>query len=309
MTRFRWYHCLAGLILLVSNAYAKPSQIEPIVDNSTSWLPTRYAQVDIVFSGMVRNEEGMRYGYFFQIQRDDKKYHARATLINAQTKEVLIYEDSEALIEEPELNHWQVGANFLRFNPINNSWVFGVKKKDKLGFNFKVDLLDKSDHIPSAQNLRDGIELLVNQTSQLNGHIRTVATDNEQFVTAPHAWLRQLWVSKQQKSKHEVTGVLCRFDDGSGFYSMKMREQDALRGSVAGWRNELGETISMSQFVDVSDADSGDWKILIASPKLSFMLHNLLPAEKTFIAGLVNKPAAGFCTIDHDEISQEDAVG
>ncbi len=210
------------------------------------------AQASWTFSGTVSSENGELYNYFFQMQRQANRFHSIATLINNQTNKVLLYEESNNTIEHLVTTNWRVGRAFMQFNPINNSWVFGVTTKANKGFNFKVDMLGQPLTMPLSQGLRSGIELLVNQTGRLNGHLQAGdLSAKDQFVTAPKAWFKQVWVSKSQASIHPLTGVLCQFNDGSGFYSVNLQESDALRGAVAGWLDIEGTVIPMSQFVSI----------------------------------------------------------
>lgn len=258
-----------------------------------------------VFSGMVSTENGDHYNYYFQMQRKDRHFHAVATLIDSQSKKILLFEEQDATLEQVPASKWQVGKTFMQFNPINNSWVFGVKTKRRGGFNFKVDMLGQALTMPLSQDLRPGVELLINQTGRLNGHLQTgeqPATD--QFVTAARAWFKQIWVAQSQASLHPLTGVLCQFNEGSGFFALNLQEPDALRGAIAGWRDAQGLAMPISQFVSIKE-NEGLWSISIASPKIHLSLQKALTrgSEKhQLIAGLTEGEMPGFCTITKDEI-------
>lgn len=283
----------------------EPAKIE--LEKTENTISFNALQAYWVFSGIVTNESGERYNYYFQMERQDTKLHAVATLIDSQNKEVLLFEESNTVIKHPDAKNWHVGRAFMQFNPINNSWVFGVKAKAKVGFNFKVDMLRQTMSIPTAQDLRSGVELLVNQTGRLNGHLQTGPTSKEQFVTAPKAWFKQVWVSKPQDSMHPLTGILCQFNDGSGFYAVNLQEADALRGAVAGWRDVQGSAVSMSQFVSIKKTKDGLWHIRIPSPKIRLSLNDALVNENEkhqLIAGLTDGLMPGFCTITKDEVGQ-----
>lgn len=263
-------------------------------------------QASWTFSGNVTNENNERYSYFLQIQRNNAQFHAIATLLDATSKGVLIYEESNTLIDQPELDHWQVGNIFLRFNPVNNSWVFGVKAKDKKGFNFKVDTLGLTKtQQPKQQNLRAGLELLISQTGQLNGHVQVDEKSTEQFVTAKKAWFRQIWVSKAQDDNHKLTSVLCEFNNGSALYSVNLPEEDAVRGTMAGWRDEQGKSLTMSQFLTIKEEKDNTWQLHISSPKTDLLIHNLIgniDNSHQWIVGLTEGSLPGFCAINFDEI-------
>ncbi len=259
-----------------------------------------------VFSGIVANESGEHYDYYFQIQRKNTQFYALATLIDSQSKEVLLFEEGNTTIENADTKNWHVGNAFMQFNPINNSWVFGIKTKEKKGFNFKIDMLAQAVSPPVSQDLRSGVELLINQTGRLNGHLQTGEKAKDQFVTAPKAWFKQIRVNKPQDNLHSLTGILCQFNDGSGFYAVNLQEPDALRGAIAGWRDIQGSAMAMSQFVSVKEADQeGIWHIRIPSPKVHLTLQDVLTKSTNshqLIAGLADGSMPGFCAISKDQI-------
>lgn len=298
---------LAGVLSGMS-AHAEDAT-EPVV--LQKMLSLHANQADWTFSGIITNESGERYHYFFQIQRNDTRFHGLATVIDGQSKSVLIYEEGSTLIEQPELTHWQVGNMFLRFNPINNSWVFGVKNKGQKGFNFKVDLFGLTDkQLSKQQDLRSGIELLISQTGHLNGHLQIDETGHgqEQFVTAKKSWFRQIWVNKPQTAKHPLTSVLCEFNDGSAFYSVTIPEADALRGSIASWRDGQGTPVAMSQFVTIHEEKNNLWQIHIPSPKALLSLQNMLDKineTHQLVIGPINGAMPGFCAISREEIDEQ----
>ncbi len=284
-------------LLIASSIYAAE-----VVEESNPTPPTP-THANWVFSGVVTNESGENYGYFFQMQRNGLQFHSIAALFDGQSKQVILLDESQAIIEDHTPNNWRVGRSFLRFNPINNSWIFGLKTEDHKGFNFKVDMLKQTDSIPVAQDLSPGVLLLVNQTSHLNGHVQAGNDSKEQFVTAKNAWFRQVSVTAQQDKNHPFTGVLCRFNDGSGFYSVNLNETDALRGAVAGWFDEQGISARMSQFINVKqDPKEGPWHIRVASPHLHLVLSDYIK-QNSVVAGFVaDEKAPGFCMLSKDTL-------
>ncbi|MBA4696438.1 MAG: hypothetical protein H2069_03485 [Legionella sp.] len=272
-------------------------------DNPTH-APLNIAQGNWVFSGMVTNEHGEHYSYYFQINREGKVFHAVATLLDPEKKSIF-WEEESATITTPEATYYRVGNAFLKFNEVNNTWIFGVQTKEKKGFNFKVDMLSQAGNALPAKNLRPGIKLRVSQTGRLNGHIQIGGSNEEQFVTSQTAWFRQVWITKPQEKAHVFSGVLCQFTDGSAFYALNLPEEDALRGAIAGWRDPDGKTIPMSQFVTTEAGKDGDWLINIRSPKKRLLLPEVLIREngsKQWIAGLTDKTHPGFCVINNDKI-------
>lgn len=302
---------IAHLLMAAEPEAARMLETTP-EDNEPSALQRLHSlhatQADWTFFGVVTNESGEHFNYFFQIQRDYDRFHGIATVIDAQDRSVVIYEDSYTLIEQPELAHWQVGNLFLRFNTITNSWVFGVKKKGKKGFNFKVDMLGSTDaSYAKQQTLRPGINLLINQTGRLNGHLQLEEPGKELFVTAKKAWFRQVWVSKPQTSSHFLSSVLCEFSNGSTFYNISIPELDSLRGSIAGWRNDDGKSSSISQFITTQQEKDGFWSIKLSSPKMELSFLNLLNKineTNQLMVGIPLGSLTGFCAITKREIEE-----
>jgi hypothetical protein len=291
------------LMLCINFGFAADEQ--GIIESS--FLPTDAAYANWAFSGVVTNENGERYGYLFQMQREENTFHSIAALFNAQTKEVIAREEGRADINASNTCDWVVGHSFLRFNPINTSWIFGFKNQDKNGFNFKVDMLKQPEHDPLTQALRHGVEFVIRQTGQLNGHVYVSGNSEEEFVTAKSAWFRQIWLANHQDKNHQLSGVLCRFNDGSGFYSMNMPEPDAIRGAIAGWFDAQGMPANMSQFINVKQAaEGGPWHIKITSPNLHLVLNDFIQQDSV-VAGFVNeKDLQGFCMLSQDAMGEKE---
>ncbi|MDI9819382.1 MULTISPECIES: hypothetical protein [unclassified Legionella] len=301
-TWFLYFILLTGSCI-TATVVAEPEKTPP---EQTKEIPSFDAlQANWVFSGIVTNESGERYHYFFQMQRNNSRFHATAMLLGGQNKQVLLFEESNAVIENPEPGNWHVGHNFLQFNPINDSWIFGVKRNNKTGFNFKADMLSSTKDSVATQDLRSGVELLVSQTGRLNGHLQVGEDNKEQFVTGEKAWFRQIWVSQFQENLHPFTGILCQFNDASGFYAVNLQEEDALKGAIAGWRDAQGEPVSMSQFVTVQEGKEGIWNIHIPSPEIKLILQDALVKggeNYQLVAGLTGELKPGFCIINKDKI-------
>ena len=296
---------LVCIVIFISHFGYAASNVLP----ATNFIPTDATHASWVFSGVVTNEDGEKYGYFFQMQRDNENLHAIAALFDAENNHAILIDENEAKITDPMTYNWHVGHAFLRFNPINDSWIFGLKTKENKGFNFKVDMLKQSENIPVVQPLRPGVELLVTETSQLNGHIDLGNDSKEQFVTAKNAWFRQIWLSAHQEKSHPFTGVLCRFTDGSGFYSANMIAPDALRGSVAGWSNTKGMPATVSQFINVKQANDGPWHIRIASPNLHLVLSDYVKQNSVIAGFLKTGKSPGFCMLSRDLIGEQKILG
>ena len=267
---------------------------------SPHFLPADGQHVHWAFSGVAFGEDGEQYGYFFQMDRDGSHFRSHTALFDAQTKAVILSDESEAQLDAPKSYYWRVGHSFLKFNPINDSWVFGLKTKDQKGFNFKIDMASSLDKPARSEMLRSGVLVLVGQTSLLNGHIKIGDDKKEQFVTAKHAWFRQVWMTSSQDTDHAINGVLCRFDDGSSFYSVNLPESDALRGASAGWFDPEGVPAAMSQFIRVKTLTNKDEvDIRIPSPERHVIL-SLGLKNASVMAGFVTGKTPGFCVLSED---------
>ena len=300
MIRVRLCGFFACFALLISGSLYAADGSETV--EQTKLLPPAPIHANWVFSGLVTNESGDTYGYFFQMQRDGDQFHSISALFDAQTKQVILLDESEALIHDTIPYNWHVGRAFMRFNPINDSWIFGLKTQDKKGFNFKVDMLTRSGTLPVVQNLRPGVQLLVNQTSHLNGHIQAGADSKEQFVTAKNAWFRQIWLAEHLDKSYPFTGVLCRFNDGSGFYSVNITESDTLRGTIAGWSDEQGLSTAISQFINVKQDSEGHWNIRIASPRLHLVLSDFIKKNSVIAGFVAEEKTPTFCILTNEVI-------
>lgn len=273
---------------------------DPVVEKA-KFSPVEAQHATWVFSGIVSSESGEDFGYFFQLQRENEHFHASVALINSSNKQVIFREESDAELTENTPYDWRVGHAFLRFNPINDSWIFGVKNQSKQGFNFKVDMLKQFAAKPSFHHLRSGLTMMISQTSDLNGHISMGEDHPEQFVSAKDAWFRQIWQEKADTDHvHRLTSVLCRFQDGSSFYSVNLPELDAESGAVAGWFNPLGERKAMSQFIQVSQSKEGAWRIKSPSPHLDMKLADASQQHNIAAGFIDNDKKPGFCMVNKE---------
>lgn len=288
-----------ALLLLAAGANAAASTLEnppaaPLPEPENAYW---------IFSGMVTNEGGENFGYFFQMERQGMQFQVHSALLDSQTNKVIFSYDQEEKLETPVDNKWKVGNAFLRFNPINESWVFGVKTAEKKGFNFKVDMLNTPIERSETQTLRPGLEALVHQTSRLNGHIQAEGKEAEQFVTANNAWFSKVWLSAKQDSAHNINSSFCRLNDGSGFYTENLKETDARLAFLASWRDAAGNPVKMSQFMNKDLLNDKTWKISLMLPKLEFTLVNLLEnnAANHLAAGFFQEAPKGFCFFSQQE--------
>jgi hypothetical protein len=262
------------------------------------------------FSGTVTNESGDRYGYFFQMQRQGSEFHAKTALIDGETNTLLLFYEGDEKIENPNHLNWHVGRSFIRYNPINDSWIFGLKLADKKGFNFKVEML-KDEKQGSTQVLRPGVELQAQLTSRLNGNVSVGEHTKEQFVTSDKAWFGKLRFTKDQKTAHDISTTFCGLENNSGFYSANLKERDATGAAVAGWRDAAGAEVKMSQFISIKSLAENEWLMQVGLPKLNLkVLNTLKKVEKSplWIAGFSKEQPAGFCYIAQQSFAKAETL-
>lgn len=261
-----------------------------------------------IFSGMVTNESGTRYGYFFQMQRQGSDFHVKTALIDGQTNQLAQFYEHAATIDDPTQLNWQVGRSFIRFNPINDSWVFGVKAEHEKGFNFKVDMLKQINNDSETIVLRPGIELQALQTSRLNGHIQMGAGNKEQFVTGNSAWFGKVWFSQDQEHAHDISTTFCRLSNDNGFYSANLKEPDATGAAIAGWLDATGNRVKMSQFISIKELANNQCVLRLGLPKLRLNVLNTLKREENapfLVAGFSKENPKSFCFVTEQSFIQQ----
>ena len=280
-----------AVLLMSSSIYAVDGE------EQHGYLPTSSLHASWVFSGVVMNETGDHYGYFFQMERREHEFHVLTALFDGQNNAIIVKEESSAVLSEPVPYNWHVGRAFLRFNPINDSWIFGVKNPDKKGFNFKVDMIKEPENRPVNQSLRPGVDFLISRTGQLNGHIQ-IDEHAEQFVTAKNAWFRQVWITNNQAMNQSYSGVLCGFNDWSGFYSVNTVEAVRASGAESGWFDAKGISTLMSQFIKVKQSpDDGPWHIHVLSPNMHLILSEYLQQDSAIAGFVAEGKTSGFCLL------------
>ena len=270
--------------------------------------PTNSKYASWVFLGMVENEIGEVYNYFFQLQRHDKQFHAMVALFDYQTKKMVVEENSSAIIENPTSFKWNIGRAFLRYNKITNSWVFGLKSANKLGFNFKVNMLNKPEDSPITRYFREGVSFVVAQAGQLNGHIMVAANDKDQFVTANNTWFRQIWLKNDPKNMQSLNSLLCRFNDGRGLYSIRILDAANTQDSIAGLYDDEGASMSVSQFVQIEKGEDDYWHIKVSMPKMDLLLADAYQKNEVIAGYIVNNNSHGFCMLSSDRIGIKTAA-
>lgn len=279
-----------GLMLLVNLTYAQETSINPT---------PQYAEW--TFSGIVKNEANESYHYYFRLQKNKDDYHSIASLVDATTKKLILYETGQAHLEPSNTTQWQVGSLFLTFNPITDTWLFGANKKQGKGFHLKIDMLGQTTSLsPKIYQLRSGIHYSIIQAQRLSGHLQTGLNNEDIFVTAQRSWFQRLWSSDTEITDDTVVrSILCEFNDGASFYTVTLQETNALHGAIAGWRNEEGAPSTISQFVSLSSENEKNWSIDISSPKLHLNVADILPSNdpsNLLVLGMTDT-LPGFCSI------------
>ena len=267
-------------------------------------IPLSPANANWIFSGTVSSETGEAYEYFFQAKRKQDLVQATISLVDAQTKAVVFMQTAETHLTEEKSDHWTIGDIFLRYNTINHSWVFGLKKENQIGFNFKVDILNRLDHSPKIQQVHEGVMMTMVQTGQVNGHIQLKENTPAQFVTGKNAWFREVVIRKASAKLPALEGLLCRFDDGSGLYSMKVTGKKIKPKLYAGSYSAEGAATRVSNGIHFDHMESGLWRVKIPSSKLQFDLNDVLKDQPLVLGFVEEKKKSGFCVI-----SREEAVG
>lgn len=252
-----------------------------------------------VFSGMLTNENNIHYGYYFEIERHNEDIHTLSALINVENKSLIFVEESDAKIKDQNTLNWQVGNSYFGLNAATHRFVVGVNTDKHTGFGFRIDTLNEQMDMNKSKALRNGLMLNVSELGRLTGHVY-LGSGEEEFVMAKHAWLRQIDVNKLASNQrhHDLTNVLCQFEDGSSFYVAHLPQNDALRGFMAGGKDAKGKNIRMSQFVKIKELPH-EWDLSISLPEKHVHFSDLLDKHRTIediAAGVVIGKSSGFCT-------------
>lgn len=289
------------MFVCLFNGIGHADETTTTVEQELVAIPLAATHASWVFSGAVTAETGETYDYFFQVKRHANHIQALVSLIDAQNKAVIFMEDrSSDLTADSSPDNWSIGPVFIRYNTINSSWVMGLDKGNQVGFNFKVDMLNQSTHDAVAQHFRKDVQVVVAQTGQVNGSVQLKEDVPAQFVTGKNAWFRQVVLTDAYPQSSELQGLLCRFDDGSRLYAMKLIESDVVRGTFSGLYNPEGMALAVSQFIRVDHADTGAWQVKVPYPKLQFEFADALQHQSVALGFMTNKDKQGFCVMSKD---------
>ena len=288
-------------VIFVSRADAieTPEQTTPNQPLQSS--PLKDIQGILVFAGSVSTETGESYDYFLQVKRQANDLTSITYLMDAQTKTMVFMENGQAqLTAESAEDEWTIGHSFLRYNPINRSWILGLDKGNQLGFNLKLDMLNQPNQLSEPQILSQGLKVRMIRTGQVNGSIQFKEDSPALFVSGKNAWFRQLMLNEAHLPLPEIQGLLCRFDDGSQLYAMSLDKTKTLSNSFSAWLSPEGKNLALSQSIEVKHQAQGDWIIHLPHRKLSLELNELLKYQSLSMGYMKSKTQPGFCVISQD---------
>ncbi len=252
----------------------------------TNPLPVINPWQQWTFSGVADDEEGNAYYYYFNYQQRGMHRLVDVYVLSNQLKPLIHYQKfSEKPLKRPQKpNVWYLGRTFFRFNPITQSWVFGIKTKGDIGFDFKVDVRPKNGDMGERQLISDGLSVEMNQFQQLNGHLFFSSNKEDKFVSAKRGWLRYI---EGNQTPDKLMTLLCNQEDGAGLYSLQYQSSQANKAAIVGWRNAKGGRENVSQFIKLMSQPDNQWKLIIASPKTNWILQLLTKIENNPFQTLV----------------------
>lgn len=292
---------LPVIIILLSLSLAIGAASEKVSDKkieaaNSSWI----------FTGMATNEAEDRYYYYFHLQQQKDVSTAKVILVDAQSKKQLRYYIQEADTAENDNSEWQVGRAFLRFNVINNSWIFGLKSKNNEGFNFRVELLKQSEDADNEKELAAGLRMKILNAKRMNGHLRWGADKKEEFVTAELNWYQNITQMENELQGKPLQNVFCFLDNGNHFYSVTLPLNKARSASQIQWRDAEGKTVTASQFLQQKIMNNDRIRLTLKVPKTQLFVEDMVDHEvgslQAGFATIAGK-SAGFCFMDQLDVN------
>ena len=256
------------------------------------------------FAGLASNEDKQVYYYYFQLGFNESMTSVQVLLVDAINKRQIRYFLKQKKSKTQDLSHWEVGRAFLRFNAINNSYVFGLKNKASQGFNFRVELLNSTEQDDNEKELSKGIRLKVVNPKQMNGHIRWGKSSQEEFVTADVNVYRDLSKEAHSPLTAALEGVFCFLNDGNRFYSVQLHDEKAKSASQTQWITPQGEARLVSQFIQIEHLQDTHTQLGLEIPKTQLTIDDTLlqpegrPHLRAGCAFNKNK-IVGFCYFDN----------
>lgn len=262
------------------------------------------------FSGIVFDESNERYGYSFLVLREGNLFKVVTQVVSMGTgKELFHY-----LAEKEIQNSDQQGVNlkidnaFLRYNEVNDSWVFGVNQTQ--GFNFRVEANQKYRY--QVEHVA-GVSFYSLQGMRVNGQLSL--SDKNVFVVAKNAWLSHQWRDPLSNLYH-INRVYCRFGEDKGLLLEQINEGKQRLFDGATLLDASGKQDSVSQFVQLNKLQNSKWEIHVLSPKLDLIVEGVSPLDLknpygslSLYAGIIQKAPSvtgGFCILTEDKPSNDD---
>jgi len=292
---------LIGLVLMSCVSFSLQAKQEP--QFPTAHLAHPKAVIESwSLSGIADAETGESYGYFFIITKQQEKLWIDTEIIDLKTNEVLLARSSTGKITQQENRlNWKVESAFFNYNPVNESWVFGVLDKNKQGFNFRVDGLKPYSKETDAIKGKQGSQFYFHQSARMNGNFSLAK--GEHFVTAKNAWIQHQWFDKKI-DEVDSKQLLCRFKDDSGFYAVQYLRNNAVLLSVADWLMNDGSQLPVSQFGQIKSQGKNAWAINLSLPNLLLQFSSTKPLTYSvdqrvmnISAGSVKQKPQGFCLL------------
>ncbi len=252
-------------------------------------------------SGFVENEQAERFAYYFVVHRINEEFSYFTQIASMQTgKEVYKSSDKAqiSLATRQGIN-LKIGDGFLRYNNINDSWIFGVDSRD--GFNLRVESRPMASQSINHLNQVSFYNL---QSKRVNGQLSK--GNKSEFVTASNAWISHQWRDPQPQKKLQVERLLCRFLDEQGVMMVRARQAGEVVFSLADLLDHYGESHPVSQFSVITQTQPSHWNIKLVSPQKRFEVLTQKPfqmsesnASTDYYLGLVvdANQNAGSCMI------------
>lgn len=243
----------------------KDSSLHPAANNESWYL-----------SGLLENEQAEIFAYYFVVQRVNDKFTYFTQIISLQTGKVIFKYSQTATISLATRQgiNFKIADGFLRYNEINNSWIFGVDSKK--GYNLRVESLQVGSYNVSHLNL---ISFYTLQSKRVNGQLSLGGRSD--FVISNNAWLSHQWRSFSVEQSIQVERLLCRFVDNQGVMLVRAYLNNDVIFSLADLLGSHGESHPVSQFSLLSKMATNLWQVKLFSPKKVFDIITTKPLTST----------------------------
>lgn len=241
-----------------------------------------------MFTGEAETEEGNKYAYMFQLRRDNDTMSVFANIVDLATqKQVLQYKHKnqkpflkKESKDSDEPMSWKVGKAFVKYDPISDSWIFGVLD-DKNSFNFRVKgvrnyvLNGKEGYLVQEKGTKNFQASYSAQSMNMNGHLTLEGKSS--FVTGKNSWFEHRWgtaLSRHNATKYAL--ITCRFNDNTGLMLYEWfgsKEFWPERLKTGTYQNAFDEKVLLSNFsltkLMSRTAKTNQWRISIPALKMN----------------------------------------